>query len=62
MAGSINRHALRSILDYLDGALAEMRLADKGFESNAAWRVRMARERLMDAAVQPVAIEMLEAA
>lgn len=65
MGGTLNRHELRTILEYLDAALADLHVADAGHllrESNATWRVRMARERLLDAVVQPVAIEMLEAA
>lgn len=65
MGGTLNRHEARTILEYLDAALADLRVADAGQllrESNATWRVRMARERLLDAVVQPVAIEMLEAA
>jgi predicted HAD superfamily phosphohydrolase YqeG len=62
--GELNQHQVRSILDHLDQALVSLRGDDvaPGLESNAAWRVRMARELLVSAAVRPVKIAMLEAA
>jgi thiazole synthase ThiGH ThiG subunit len=61
--GELTQHQVRSILDHLDKALASLRSDDgAGSETNAVWRVRMAREMLTEAAVRPVKIELLEAA
>jgi hypothetical protein len=61
--GTINAHEMQAVLHYLDGALISLCRDDGGgFESDTTWRVRMARERLLKAAVQPVAIQMLEVA
>ncbi len=66
MEGSLNRHQVRGILEYLDDALVDLREADRatrfGGESNATWRVRLARDRLLDAAIRPITVELQEAA
>lgn len=64
MAGSLNRHQVRSILENLDDALLTLRRGESPgqMEGHAAWRVRLAREALAEAAFQPIAIEMQEAA
>lgn len=62
---TLNRYEVLAILEHLDDALVSLRLDDAGRllrESNATWRVRLAREKLLNVAVQPIEIEMLEAA
>lgn len=60
---TLNRVAVSGLLDYLDDALATLQKAEgPGLESHAAWCVRMARQRVLDALVQPLVIEQLEAA
>jgi hypothetical protein len=50
--------AMRVILNHLDCALADTRRADGGgSESNATWRIRMAREWLLEVAIADVTVE-----
>lgn len=60
MDATLNRHQVRTIVDYLDMAMKA--LVDARFESHPAWCVRMARERLLDAAIAPITIQQQEAA
>jgi hypothetical protein len=55
---TLSKVAMRVILNHLDCALADTRRADAGgSESNATWRIRMAREWLLDVAIADVAVE-----
>jgi len=58
---TINRHAMRSILNYLDHANAAIAKRDAtempNTESNAAWNLRMARERLYDLVLVDITVE-----
>jgi hypothetical protein len=57
--GTIDKYAMRSILAYLDGALIETAKTDSPtLESQATWCVRMARDRLLDAALAGVTVEL----
>jgi hypothetical protein len=53
----LTKYAMRSILEYLDDALAETRRTDGRIEGHATWNIRMARKRLLEAAVTDVAVE-----
>jgi hypothetical protein len=57
----LTKYAMRSILEYLDDALAETRRTDSPrFEGQASWNIRMARARLYEVAVADVAVERME--
>ena len=61
---TINKHKMLQILRYLEGALADARAQDAaacgaGHEGNIAWRVRVARDWLLEAALTDVAVEPL---
>lgn len=58
----INKYAMRSILEYLDAALAASRQSDGPMiEGHAAWNIRMARTRLYEASIADVAVEQVGA-
>ncbi len=64
---TINKYEMRSILRWLDEAvlaIAKRDATDCPFEreSDAAWKLRMARERLLGFAIAAVAIEAPDAA
>ncbi len=64
MGGTINYGATRAILQYLDSALADNRQfgADRdGVVSLSTVYIRLARTRLLNAALGDVAVEALEA-
>lgn len=58
---TLNRFQVQSILRHLDAAAAALPRSRYG-ESQAAWNLRMARERFYAAAIADVAVEIAEAA
>ncbi len=62
---TIDKHEMRSILGYLDQAMVAIAIRDASeshpIESNAAWNLRMARTRFLDAAIGPVGVEIAHA-
>jgi hypothetical protein len=59
---TLNKFAMRTILDHLDSALADTRLAGTFGESNVSWHIRIARDRLLEAAIADVEVEQVAAA
>ena len=59
--GTLNRFEISSIINYLDSACADTSKDDHGFESNATWCIRMAREKLLLAALGDVSLEQFDA-
>lgn len=63
---TLSRHEMKSILGYLDSALKSTRAEDakslilNKCEGNASWNIRMARDRLLDAALVDVEVEPVE--
>lgn len=55
--GVLNRYEMQSVLDYLDQAILNTPPA-----GHANWCIRMARTRLLEAAVADITIEQMEAA
>jgi hypothetical protein len=56
MPALLNRHAVRAILDHLDGALAAIPAGAPDWAS-PGWNIRQARIHLLDAALADIEIE-----
>ncbi len=55
---TISRFEMKAILDYLECALSDSQKLDlPTYESNLTWRIRMARDRLLNAAINTVEVE-----